>query len=227
MLNEEQVQNLFEFCRKKGVRFYDLQCELVDHLSEAIEEKMKNTPMLNFDDALAEVYKGFGIFGFSHVVRDKEVAVGNRNYKKRIQHFKTFFSYPKIALTMMLAVLFSFPIYWFKNIDLGLYYLALVSVTAALGLVLFFMQLFVFKRPKKKLIVLQYTPAFGSLGILLQFPSFYFNFIWRGIDTNDNLWINAILISGCVVLILLALASWQVNKCIYKEAQRQYPLAFE
>lgn len=37
-LNDDQIQSLFDFTKKKLVHFYDLQIELVDHLAASIEE---------------------------------------------------------------------------------------------------------------------------------------------------------------------------------------------
>mgnify|MGYP000193300158 CR=1 FL=1 len=41
MITEVQYESLFAFCRKHYVQYYDVQVELVDHLAEAIEEKLK------------------------------------------------------------------------------------------------------------------------------------------------------------------------------------------
>ncbi|HOZ96377.1 MAG TPA: hypothetical protein PLS07_05000 [Niabella sp.] len=228
MPNEEQVQYLFDFCRRKGVYYFDLQCELVDHLSEAIEEKMKNTPSLSFDAALKEVYKGFGIFGFSHVVRDKEVAIIKRISKRRKQYLKTNFTYPKIAFTIFLIFIFCLPLYLIKNINLDLYYLSLTGITAIFGFLLFLLQNVKTKKPLRKLMMLRYGSAFGPIGILLQFPNvYYIYFRWQGINPQGNFWLNVFLIGLVVVLAHLATAVHHISISMNKEAQQQYPMAFE
>lgn len=37
-LTEEQIADLFLFCEENGVRYYEVQIELVDHLASAIEQ---------------------------------------------------------------------------------------------------------------------------------------------------------------------------------------------
>ena len=39
-LTHKQIDQLFAFTKKKMVRYYDLQVELVDHLAARIEEEM-------------------------------------------------------------------------------------------------------------------------------------------------------------------------------------------
>ena len=38
-LTEAQIDELFSFCKRKGVKHYDLQIELVDHLASSIEQR--------------------------------------------------------------------------------------------------------------------------------------------------------------------------------------------
>lgn len=83
MLTQEQIDTLFTFCNKKYVRYYDVQVELIDHLATAIEEKMKTSPGLSFEDALQATYKSFGIFGFAKVVQEKTEAL-KTGYNKQI-----------------------------------------------------------------------------------------------------------------------------------------------
>ena len=84
-LTKEQIAALFIFTEKKMVRWYDLQTELVDHLATAIERKMSENSKCSFEDALAYVYAGFGIFGFAKIVQMKEVQLRKEN--KRLWHY--------------------------------------------------------------------------------------------------------------------------------------------
>jgi hypothetical protein len=105
-LTENQVEALFRFCEKKFVRQYDLQVELVDHLAERIEEEMAADPRLSFDEALQKVYKGFGIFGFAHIVQDRSNMLYKRNNKLWWSQVKAFFVLPRIVLTLSLGLVF-------------------------------------------------------------------------------------------------------------------------
>ena len=47
-LSKEHIDQLFEFVKSKYVRYYDVQLDLVDHISDAIEDKMSKDNELTF-----------------------------------------------------------------------------------------------------------------------------------------------------------------------------------
>ncbi len=104
-LSKAQIEQLFEFTRKKYVHFYDVQVELVDHLASTIEQTITENPTLSFDEALQKVYAGFGIFGFAKVVQQKSEAVEKLNSNLWRQAFVSYFTLPRIALTIMVFML--------------------------------------------------------------------------------------------------------------------------
>ncbi len=106
MLSDAQIKKLFEFCEKKQVRYYDVQLELVDHLANSIEEKMEANPLLSFEEALQIVYKDFGIFGFSHIIREKETSVYQEQRKIFYALVKEQLGWPAIFLFIASAILF-------------------------------------------------------------------------------------------------------------------------
>jgi hypothetical protein len=113
-LTPEQIDRLYQFTRQHYVEYYDLQTELVDHLANAIEAQWQENPKISFEDALQKEFKKFGVFGFMDVVEKRQAAL-NRKYNGIIwNHFKAFFTIPKIILTTTLVGL----TYFFLNISL-------------------------------------------------------------------------------------------------------------
>lgn len=117
-LISEQIEYLFQFTRKHYVEWYDLQTELVDHLANAIEEQWQQNPKLSFEDALQIEFKKFGVFGFMDVVEKRQIALGKKYNKLVWQHFKTFFTIPKIigTVTAFLALVLLMLKYPFADI---------------------------------------------------------------------------------------------------------------
>jgi hypothetical protein len=113
-LTPEQIERLYQFTRQHYVEYYDLQTELVDHLANAIEAQWQENPKLTFEEILQKEFKKFGVFGFMDVVEKRQAAL-NRKYNGIIwNHFKAFFTIPKIILTTTLVGL----IYFLLNISL-------------------------------------------------------------------------------------------------------------
>jgi len=70
-LSKNQIDELYEFVRKKGIQYIDLQKELVGYLILIIESKMKSNPNLTFTKALNLAYKTFGVYGFDAILSHK------------------------------------------------------------------------------------------------------------------------------------------------------------
>jgi len=105
-LTPEQIDRLYQFTRQHYVEWYDLQTELVDHLANAIEQQRQENPKISFEDALQIEFKKFGIFGFMDVVEQRQLALNKRYNKIVWQHFKAFFSIPKIIATFSAVLIF-------------------------------------------------------------------------------------------------------------------------
>jgi hypothetical protein len=106
-VNQEQLDRLYRFTREHFVEHYDLQTELVDHLSNAIEQQWRESPKLSFEDALQREFKKFGVFGFMDVVEKRQKALTKRYYGFVWKQFITFFKLPKVILTIsLMGILF-------------------------------------------------------------------------------------------------------------------------
>ncbi|WP_428223828.1 hypothetical protein [Flavobacterium sp.] len=111
-----QLEQLKEFTIKHYVEWVDLQMELVDHLANGIETQWAENPSLTFEECLEKEFKKFGIFGFMDVVENRVFALNKKYNKLILQHFKTFFTLPKILLTCS-AIFLVYTLLLNKNIE--------------------------------------------------------------------------------------------------------------
>ncbi|WP_300602105.1 hypothetical protein [Niabella sp.] len=228
MLTNEQIKTLDLFCQKKGVHYYDLRQEMVDHLAESIETDMAADPTTDFDKALHRVYSAFGISGFSNVIRQREEAARKACRQKEFRLFREYFTFPKIALSLLAFLLLTTPVYLFKIKNA-------TAIYSAYCIFLFFFSiaaiLYVhrrFKRPAQKLLSLKHTGSFTVFVGLFQVPNLYFNLAVNGlrIDINHTPWFNLVMAAFCTLAILFTMARYHTYKAIYTDACRRYPLAF-
>lgn len=103
-LTEKNIDHLYQFTRQHFVEYYDLQTELVDHLANGIELQWQHNSKLIFDEALNLEFKKFGVFGFMDVVEKRQQAMTKRYNKLVWKHFKEFFAFPKIIMTVALIL---------------------------------------------------------------------------------------------------------------------------
>lgn len=143
-LSKQQIDRLYQFTRQHYVEYYDLQTELVDHLANSIEEQWQQNPKIDFEDALQIEFKKFGVFGFSDVVEKRQIAL-NKKYNKIVwNHFKSFFTLPKIIGTITAIGLTNFLL---KN---TLNKLDVLLVVFGLIIFSFYFSIIYFSRKNKK-----------------------------------------------------------------------------
>jgi hypothetical protein len=216
-VNQEQINRLYRFTREHFVEHYDLQTELVDHLSNAIEEQWQENPKIPFDEALQKEFKKFGVFGFMNVVEQRQAAL-NKKYNWLIwKHFKEFFTIPKIIITISLVVgLF----YFFKYV---FFYEVMI-----LGMILWFVLLIValiyekrkMKKRKnqtgKKWMFEEIIFGYGSFSGIFVFPLHVIN----GFSNYGNGIPNDYVLFGIsFFLVSLFLATYVVTKIIPSKAE--------
>lgn len=213
-LTKEQIEQLFEFTRKKYVRWYDLQIEIVDHLASRIEEEMEKNAALSFEQALEQVYKGFGIFGFSQIIREKEAQLEKAASKLWLKTLLEYFTVPKVAFSACIIALSIVLAYNINSNYLQLFFvLAYITGNIVLG-----RKLNSLNKTKKKLLMLQYHPFFGSSFVFL-----YQLAIFSKIDTLNPVFFCVTSVIGTMILVV----SFEVYYVLKKKAIDQYPEAFE
>ncbi len=104
-LSEGQIEHLFEFTRKKWVKFEDVRYEIVDHLASGIEEYMAADAELSFEAALKKVYAKFPITGFVHFVAEKNEALRKYWRRKFLTLVLSYFKLPKVILTVAIFLI--------------------------------------------------------------------------------------------------------------------------
>ncbi|PHN05419.1 hypothetical protein [Flavilitoribacter nigricans] len=113
-INEEQLTELFAFMRRKRVRYYDLQVELVDHFASAIEDIWREEPRVSFESAVERVYGKFPITGFWSLIDQQTQAIQKEAWRWVFRSWTTYFHWPKvllsIAVLLAIRLLFYLPI---------------------------------------------------------------------------------------------------------------------
>lgn len=104
-LNKLQLEEIQAFISRKGVKYLDVQMEILDHVASGVEERMTMEPSLSFEDALKQTHASFGIFGFSGV-EDSIVNAMSKKYNKIFwKSFLMFFHYRYILLVVLAGFL--------------------------------------------------------------------------------------------------------------------------
>ena len=128
-LTPNEIEGLFLFCRKRKVKYYDVQLELVDHLATSIEEIWRTQPEIPFQDALTKIYLSFGVHGFLNMGKAKKRELRKKYDRLIWTYLIDFYRLPKIIFTVFLVVTLFFI---FKSVsDLVMLNLAFLAFAFA------------------------------------------------------------------------------------------------
>lgn len=228
MITNEQIESLYGFCRKHYVRAYDVQVELVDHLTVAIEEKMAADAKLSFEKALELVYLSFGIKGFADIVASRIQSLDKKWKKERWKLFFAYFTLPKLAFTLfiysMLLVIGSImPKEYLSNTIM-----VFVMILLIFDIVCMRITAKKFKKQQKELL---YTSTRFEV-ILHSFFFFQIAINPRLLDSFTSFgesisFMHYSIITFIIVMMFISiLAQQQFVKKLYTSAKELYPLAF-
>ncbi len=129
-LTDEQKGTLFAFAKSKGVEDLDLQDEVVKELAGKIYIEMMNHPLLNFEQALENVYSRFPITGFAVFLNEKQKEIRKYCRKKYFASLWRFWAgYRIMLLTLIFGFCFAmsfllaeWPLLIFLILTISLYY---------------------------------------------------------------------------------------------------------
>ena len=227
MLSDEQVKQLFVFCERHRVVHYDLQVELVDHLANAIEEKMNEKKNISFEAALEQVYAGFGVMGFGAIVSSRLKALDTRYQKMKWKLFLSYFAWPKAAVTACLLFAFMLTgkflseelLYWpMYAISVCLIAFDITSMRSAFLMI---------KKQKKKLMLTEMgterTWLFFLFGSLLWEIVLGKDFFGKPVASYPGY---LVFVSIATLYLFATISNRQVVKTTGEMALKQYPAAF-
>lgn len=91
------MEALFYFLKSRNIKHYDVQCELADHIANAIEQAWEENPSVSFADALAAEEEKFGgKFGFMKIMFKRQATLRKRYRKMFLGYFFSYFKVPQI-----------------------------------------------------------------------------------------------------------------------------------
>ena len=100
-LTKAQLTEIKNFISKKGVKYIDVQMEIIDHTASAVEERLNADPSLSFERALQQTHASFGIFGFG-AMEDAIINGMGKKYNRIFwREFLSFFGTKYIFLVLL------------------------------------------------------------------------------------------------------------------------------
>ncbi len=107
MINEEQQKMIEAYCSNasatsSGVSYYDVELELVDHMTEWVENRMTETDT-SFEDSFEMMKDAFPRKECLAIIASKAHSISKGMMRDCFNTFLTYFSWPKITVTFLLV----------------------------------------------------------------------------------------------------------------------------
>lgn len=214
-LTMQHISEIEDFVSKKGIKYLDVQMEIVDHVASAVEEKMDSNPAVGFEEALKQTHSSFGIFGFGGMEDAIVNGLGKKYNKLFWKQFGALFG-PKYILFVLLFGYLVYKSHVLMNdhqqllIIFLLVTIALVAIITILG--------FKFKRYHRLLVYRTSVSYVMFVGSFLQIFNLLLNKTSDAeiFGANRNFLIGAIV---SVVFVLYVTAAAKTAKIGIRESQ--------
>lgn len=102
-LTTEQTQFIAGYSYSVGIKYYDVELEIVDHIAQWVENEM-NTNHSTFDEAYEKMKEEFPKEDLLKIVKEKKKYIERKVSRMIEKEFISFFTLPKLSLTAMLLV---------------------------------------------------------------------------------------------------------------------------
>jgi len=136
-VSPEELQFIFNFCKKKGFEFVDLRMELVDHLASQVEAVWQKEPELSFKTAFHKVYKSYGIFGFNNLYQVHSKLVWKKYWTLTKQEFMHWFKPPQIFASLLAGLLCYFGLSAFPFLGFYIWCFIYLGIVATMIYMIF------------------------------------------------------------------------------------------
>ncbi|RZJ49811.1 MAG: hypothetical protein EOO44_17625 [Flavobacterium sp.] len=206
-LTKDQIAEIKSFINKKGIKYIDVQMEILDHVASSVEDKMADH--LTFDQALRETHTSFGVFGFSSVEDGISSALRKKYSGVFWSQFISFFGIKYIALVLLAGALF-----YKIQILIGDYHHSMMIIVPIFLCVVGFAVLFRinFKKYKEFLVYRISVSYLGFLGSFLLF----LNVIINSGSNATFLGLNLTCLLASIILVLFTAYIITAYKTILK-----------
>jgi len=218
-LSKDQIQYIDDYIAAAGVEWYDVRTELVDHFANILEGQIKDDPNLHLKKELTKIHKQFNNNGFKELINTKTKEVERKYFKSVSKYLLSFFTIPKIILTIfsfyaLVRIMNSFNnIEFFFNILYG--FLMLIAAQFVLR------KHYSDKKKGEKFLTLDRGRKFNRFFFL--FLLFNSVTILRTDHSFENQLYNYVQLFVFVVMILFYISIEVIYFYSKKEIKHQYP----
>jgi hypothetical protein len=115
-LNKEQISYIENYISRFDIKYYEIYMEILDHMILSVEAILEKEETISFEKAVLEAkVEGFGKSGFRGIMKEKVKLAHKKIRNENNKTIKEYFSFPKIAFTCFVAIVYFIFLSLFEN----------------------------------------------------------------------------------------------------------------
>jgi len=204
-LNEQQIEQVRQYIRRRGFEQQEVQYEIVDHVASAVEAEMSEDKDISIEEAIYNVHCSFGLFGFENIERAVTTGIREHIWQYYKDNLWKLWSTTRIFLNLLTAcalfIIFSTLIQAIPSPESGFYLLLVVIAISCSPLIYHFK---LFRNWKKRMmltgkLLIPYAAAGFWIVCILQLAplhKWYSTPLMNGILIVLSLWLSTSSLAG-------------------------------
>lgn len=180
-MTSEHLNQIHKFIRDSGIRYYDLEMEVADHISEWIVRDME-LHKCSFDASFNRLPEYFSGVELKLIQKSRKKYLSDKYYTFFVNEWLKFFTWPKLILQILfitLSILFFSLIQennWIVSYLSHLFQVQLLILFGA-GFFYRFREMYKLVHETDNILKLLPSEAIGRVGLILRLPMYTFYFL--------------------------------------------------
>jgi hypothetical protein len=173
MMTTEQLNQISQYIRESGIKYYDLELEMVDHIAEWITMDME-VNKLTFKTSFERLPDFFSKADLKNIQRSRKKYLSKKYYAIFLNEWQKFFTWPKLTMQIVLIILSTLFFSFIKQKGLIGYYLVQIQFLLILIPVFTyrFREMYKLRHEMDMIQKLLISETISSLGSYLRLPFF-------------------------------------------------------
>lgn len=173
MMNTEQLNQISQYIRKSGIKYYDLELEIVDHIAAWMTMDME-VNKFTFKTSFERLPDYFSKADLKDIQRSRKKYLSYKYYAIFLNEWQKNFTWPKLTIQILLITLSILFFSVIKENDLTGVYLFQIQFFIIVGLVFFYRFREIYKLTHETNNIQKLLPmeTIGRVGLLLRLPMY-------------------------------------------------------
>jgi hypothetical protein len=224
MITQEQQNQIMDYCQQCGIKYYDVELEVLDHIMEWIENDMA-AHRVPFEVSFLQMQREFTIRDCRAIVRSRSRGIRGRMLRSCLRELADFFSWPKIAIVFGLT---AFVILVDLYLNIGKFPSMAIHIINITNIAVWSSSKIIRQNRQEKAVPMMAWKQINTLQGFLIFPTVIYLLASLAIASGGELTLteSRVLLYAFPVVIVVSLAWGKVIVAAHQKLRKDYPQAF-